>query len=406
MRNLKFQLSMEPDDAHVKSNLFGNTRIHLEVATTKHLVLNLSILGSMTASGLLQTRTSETGYPSFFLDSYALAAGKKIDVDAPLNPEFRSDTHKSCPACDGSHRARIEGCPKRGKRGGAREKRQSPDPAGPGDVPKDQRPTRRIREKTTLEPKGAEGEPQQEGEAANAADPPEAVAGSGSAEQQVPPAPETPDGAYLPPALKKLHRRLRSEVELYMSHVKHYRMSVKQFKTRTSELALPEDVLAKYDKVAKTCKICSETVPTPPRSHVSGVRARNFGDIVFVDFADVDYGETKFIVLLVLDGAANLLAAFPQREKDDPHTMESLRDWMDHHQRTPKNLVAHQAFMGTVFRQFYTHHGINPVPLGPRTPWPSRAESAVRLFKLLFTVLSTTSAEEAFARKASFTQVS
>ena len=193
----------------------------------------------------------------------------------------------------------------------------------PGDVPKDQRPTRRIREKAALEPKEAEGEPRQEGEAANAADPPEAVADSGSAEQQVPPAPETPDGAYLPPALKKLHRRLRSEVELYVLHVKHYHMSVKQFKTRTSELALPEDIFAKYDKVAKTCKICSETVPTPPRSHVSGMRARNFGDLVFVDFADVDYGETKFIVLLVLDGAANLLAVFPQREKDDPHTMES-----------------------------------------------------------------------------------
>ena len=105
MRNLKFQLSMEPDDAHVKSNLFGNTRIHLEVATTKHLVLNLSTLGSMTASGLLQTRTSETGYPSFFLDSYALAAGKKIDVDAPLNPEFRSEIHKSCPGLQ-----RISSC--------------------------------------------------------------------------------------------------------------------------------------------------------------------------------------------------------------------------------------------------------------------------------------------------------
>ena len=405
MRNLQFQLSMEPDDAHVKSPLFGNTRIPLEVATTKHLVLDLSILGSMTASGLLQTKTSETGYPSFFLDSHALAAGEKVDVDAPLDPEYRSEIHKSCPACNGSHRAHIEGCPKRGKKGGAREKRPVPEPLYPEEVPEDQRPTRRIREKTTLEPKEAKGEPQQKGAAANAAEPPAAVAGSGSAEQQVPPVPETPDGVYLPPALKRLHRRLRSEVELYKLHVKHYHMSVKQFKTRTSELALPQEILDKYEKVVRTCKICSETVPTPPRSHVSGMRAKNFGDLVFMDFADVDYGETKFIVLIVLDGATNLLAVFPQKEKDDPTTMESLRTWMDSHQCKPKNVVADQAFMGTAFRKFYTHHGINPVPLGPRTPWPNRAESAVRLFKRTFKVLSGTIGEETFTKKASFRQV-
>ena len=58
------------------------------------------------------------------------------------------------------------------------------------------------------------------------------------------------------------------------------------------------------------------------------MRAKRFGDLVCVDFADVDYGTTKFIVLLVLDGATNLLAVFPQKGKEDLTTIESLRNWM------------------------------------------------------------------------------
>ena len=62
---------------------------------------------------------------------------------------------------------------------------------------------------------------------------------------EVPPAPEVPQGAYMPAETQKLHERLNREVELCKLHVKHYHMSLRQFRARTSELALPGEI---YDK--------------------------------------------------------------------------------------------------------------------------------------------------------------
>ena len=75
------------------------------------------------------------------------------------------------------------------------------------------------------------------------------------------------------------------DVELYKLHIKHYHMSPKQFKARTSELALPDEVYVKYDGVVKSCKVCQDAMRTPARSKVSGIRAQNFGDLVFIDHA-------------------------------------------------------------------------------------------------------------------------
>ena len=51
-------------------------------------------------------------------------------------------------------------------------------------------------------------------------------------------------------------------------------------------------------------------------STVSGLRAEKFGDIVFIDHADVQIrGETS-TVLIVVDGATNCVTAFAQRTKE------------------------------------------------------------------------------------------
>ena len=60
--------------------------------------------------------------------------------------------------------------------------------------------------------------------------------------------------------------KLNDEVELYKLHVKHYHMSPAQFRRRTSMLGLPGEIYDKYDKIFRTCRVCSTSVPTPPRA--------------------------------------------------------------------------------------------------------------------------------------------
>ena len=47
----------------------------------------------------------------------------------------------------------------------------------------------------------------------------------------------------------------------------------------------------------------------------------------------------------------------------------------------PKYLVGDQGFMGTELESFYNRKNIRPITLGPGTPWPNRAEAAVRMYK-------------------------
>ena len=54
----------------------------------------------------------------------------------------------------------------------------------------------------------------------------------------------------------------------------------------------------------------------------------------------------------------------------------------------PKTIVCDMAFTTPAFIEFYRTHGITLMPSGPRTPWPNRAESAARLFKRMFTMLT------------------
>ena len=62
-------------------------------------------------------------------------------------------------------------------------------------------------------------------------------------------------------------------------------------------------------------------------------------------------------------------------------TIDNLREWMELYQSTPKAICSDMAFTTGDFEVFYRNHGIRPMPTGPGTPWPNRAEAAVRLFK-------------------------
>ena len=100
--------------------------------------------------------------------------------------------------------------------------------------------------------------------------------------------------------------KLRNEVQLYKLHVKHYHMSPAQFRRRTSMLGMPGEIYDKYDRVVKSCKVCSTSVPSPPRARIAGLRASSLGDLIFADHAEIKFGTSLYLVLLIIDGATNL----------------------------------------------------------------------------------------------------
>ena len=53
---------------------------------------------------------------------------------------------------------------------------------------------------------------------------------------------------------------------------------------------------------------------------------------------------------------------------------------------------------------YYKFHSITPYPCGPRTPWPNRAETAVRLFKRTWSTMAKALADEGYAEKVTVRQ--
>ena len=120
----------------------------------------------------------------------------------------------------------------------------------------------------------------------------------------------------LTPAYRKMIKRLDDKVELYKLHVKHYHMSPTQFRRRTSMLNLPDRIYEKFEDVYNKCRVCSM-----PRAKISGIRASVFGDVIFVDHCEIELKKKKYVVLLVLDGATNLLWATAQNSLDKKETL-------------------------------------------------------------------------------------
>ena len=192
----------------------------------------------------------------------------------------------------------------------------------------------------------------------------------------------------LTPAYRKMIKRLDDKVELYKLHVKHYHMSPTQFRRRTSMLNLPDCIYEKYEEVYNKCRVCSMSVAPPPRAKISGIRASVFGDVIFVDHCEIELKKKKYVVLLVLDGATNLLWATAQNSLDKKETLVHLRERNEQNNCIPKAIVGDEAFFSDEFNEYYKFHGIKPLPCGPRTPWPNRAETAVRLFKRQWSLMT------------------
>ena len=161
--------------------------------------------------------------------------------------------------------------------------------------------------------------------------------------------------------------------ELLKLHLKHYHMSSAQFRRRTSELYLPEGIYRLYESVVKECETCQKTKPAPPRSRFTGVRAKEFGDVVFMDHCEIKHMAKKHQLFLPC-------GVRPSR-KARTVTQGLFREWMHIHSSKPKWVVADMAFFTPSWMTFWKTHAVKTMPTGRATPWPNRAETAVRLFK-------------------------
>ena len=206
------------------------------------------------------------------------------------------------------------------------------------------------------------------------------------------------------PQYQRMLEKLNNDVELYKLHVKHYHMSPAQFRRRTSMLGLPGEIYDKYDRIVKGCRVCSTSVPTPPRARIAGLRASSFGDLIFVDHEEIKFGTKAYLALVIIDGASNLLWATALTNLEAPETLGALRQWTEENNCVPKGIVGDQAFFTPQFMSYYKFHGITPYPCGPRTPWPNRAETAVRLFKRTWSIMAKALADEGYAERVTVRQ--
>ena len=127
-----------------------------------------------------------------------------------------------------------------------------------------------------------------------------------------------------------------------MLYVHTFRLQ--KYHRRTSALKLPDTIYQKFEETVQKCRTCMESAQAPTRSRVTGLRAENFGDLVFLDHCEVEISKVKYTILLVLDGASNLLWARPCNSKAAEESIEAVREWMDHHQCKPKSACADMAF--------------------------------------------------------------
>ena len=368
MRNLRMNIEHTPAGEFLTCPVFGLKRYALSVATSNHPILDVMFLA----------RCGQKPEHSF-------AATNKI----------------TCPACNGRHRAhtyddhcnlerpkegtvRRTGVPTRKVKDNKEEVNQ---PASESSKPK-----QRLGSKKTPTTRQIEQEPEPvEPERSIAEETPIVEPSSGTKQQviveddEVLPIRQKKDPkikADLPLALKRIHEKLDSPVELYKLHLKHYHMSTEQFRKRTSALKIPEDIYAKYDLIVKQCDTCQKEKKGPSRSKISGMRSEVFGDLTFVDHAEIPLdSQYKLMFLIIYDGATQLMTSFPCTTKSESETIDLLLDYFDLYQLSPKYIVGDQGFSGTELEAFYNRKGIRFIALGPQTPWPNRAEAAVRLFK-------------------------
>ena len=87
-----------------------------------------------------------------------------------------------------------------------------------------------------------------------------------------------------------------------------------------------------------------------------------------------------------MDAATNFVWALAQKTKLHNETIGMFEQSFNDLQCRPKAICGDNYFMDEGnppqdLMKFYQYYGIKTIPLGPHTPWPNRAEAAVKIIK-------------------------
>ena len=139
--------------------------------------------------------------------------------------------------------------------------------------------------------------------------------------------------------LQNIINKLSDVHNLNDIHLKHYHMSTVQFQRRTTHLDIPGKVYVFCQHVVKTCPFCNSIEPRPESSRMSGLRAEEFVDLIFLDHGSAKIGDKTFGFLIVLDGATSHLTAHPCKSTSPSKVFSKLHEWMDTFQMNPRRFV-------------------------------------------------------------------
>ena len=115
---------------------------------------------------------------------------------------------------------------------------------------------------------------------------------------------------------------------------------------------------------------------------VSGLRAEECGDLIFLDHISAKIGDKTFGLLIVWMGPHHIRQHIHVTVPLHRKLMRSFMGGMDTFQMNPKAICPGMAFHQPHDMQaFYRMHNVKRLPTGPHTPRPNRAEMGVRLFK-------------------------
>ena len=166
-------------------------------------------------------------------------------------------------------------------------------------------------------------------------------------------------------SLRKLHERLANKDELLKLHLKHYHMSARQFKLRTSELKLPEQIHIMYKDICDKCETCQKHKPAPHRSRISGLRATEFGDLVFIDHGSMKIEALNFQFLVLLDAATMFIQVYAVKSTGADESISCVREYMDTYHCKPRTIVSDAGFQTDEWQTLCRKNGIKALPYRP-----------------------------------------
>jgi hypothetical protein len=231
MRNLRFTLELGPDADYLTCEAFGFYKHPIPTSTTRHLVVDLS---QIKRSPLHRPRQ---GLPAI---SFAVAAAPAVMQDQRTEECLALD--RGDPNSDGE----------------GDQQQQQPAENAENEQPADQAAEGQEQGPANLEPKAGQNQRMR-----------------------------LADILPLPLPIRRIHEKLRKDTELLKLHLKHFHISLEQFKRRTSELQLQSEIYDKYTEICRACEACANSARPPARSRISGLRASNFGDLVFMDHCEI-----------------------------------------------------------------------------------------------------------------------